>query len=192
MISSNYNLVLSNGSYWYWHICTLHTIFTLHNSFFKGGSGRKKYNGTKRNSTPSHYTVMCAELPVPNHHICIKPCGSAYPKNQLWKNPKTHLGQEHWLHTFQIPLPRKLYLPQLYCNMPLCKTAGHIIKSFNLLRMQCMASVNSTVYHIHDLVPTTEISQERKFIGRSRSKRGLSDFVGKISKSLFGIATSGI
>ena len=107
---------------------------------------------------------------------------------------KTHdiyLGQEHWLHTFQIPLPKKLYLPELYCNMPQCQTAGHIIKSLNLLRTQCMASVNSTVHHIHDLVPTTELPQERKFIGRSRSKRGLFDFVGKISKSLFGTATSG-
>ena len=54
-----------------------------------------------------------------------------------------------------------------------------------------MASVNSTVRQIHNLVITTELLQERKFIGRSRSKRGLVDFVGKISKSLFGTATSG-
>ena len=57
--------------------------------------------------------------------------------------------------------------------------------------MQCMASVNSTAHHILDLVPTTELPQERNFIGRSRSKRGIFDFVGKISKYLFGTATSG-
>ena len=150
MISSIINLVLlSNGSYWYWHIWTLYTIFTLPNSFFKGGSGRKKYNGTKRNSTPSLLSCLCLTItssssPVDQHIQRIN-YGIVFEKTH-----DIYLGQEHWLHTFQIPLPKKLYLPELYCNMPLCKTAGHIITSLNLLRMQCMASVNSTVHHIHD------------------------------------------
>lgn len=101
-----------------------------------------------------------------------------------------YLGQECWLHTFQIPLPKKLHLDELYCNMPQCKTAGHIIKSLNLLRIQGMASVNSTVHYIHDLIPTTQLPPTQKYIGLSRSKRGLFDFVGKISKSLFGTAMS--
>lgn len=61
------------------------------------------------------------------------------------KSTNIFLGQENWLHTFQIQLPKNIHLDSLYCNMPKCKTVGHIIKSINLLRMQCMASVNTTV-----------------------------------------------
>ncbi|XP_062585333.1 uncharacterized protein LOC134246997 [Saccostrea cucullata] len=100
------------------------------------------------------------------------------------------LGQENWLHTFQIPLPKKIHLVELHCNSPQCKTAGHIIKSINLLRMQCMASVNTTVHQIHRLVPSTILPPKKTYFGSSRSKRGLFDFVGQISKSLFGTATS--
>ena len=101
-----------------------------------------------------------------------------------------YLGQEHWLHTFQIPLPKNLHLNRLSCNMPQCNTAGHIIDSINLLRMQSMASVNSTVHQIHQLVPSTRLPTPRTYVGSSRTKRGLFDFIGQISKSLFGTATT--
>lgn len=68
------------------------------------------------------------------------------------KSTNIFLGQENWLHTFQIQLPKNIHLDSLYCNMPKCKTVGHIIKSINLLRMQCMASVNTTVNQIHHLI----------------------------------------
>lgn len=132
-------------------------------------------------------TSVCATVPLPSdQHIQRINYGILFEKTS-----DIYLGQEYWLHTFQIPLLKKLHLQPLYCNMPQCRTAGHIIKSLNLLRMQCMASVNSTVHHIHQLVPTAELPPTRKYIGSSRSKRGLFDFVGKISKSLFGTATSG-
>ena len=106
-----------------------------------------------------------------------------------------YLGQENWIHTFQIQLPKKLHLSgELYCNMPQCKTAGHIIKSLNSLRTQLMASVNTTVRHIHQMIPSTEEQALNTYVGSSQSKRrhkrGLFDFVGQISKSLFGTATS--
>lgn len=106
------------------------------------------------------------------------------------KSTNIFLSQENWLHTFQIQLPKKIHLDSLYCNMPKCKTVGHIIKSINLLRMQCMASVNTTVNQIHHLIPSTTLPPQQTYIGSSRQKRGLFDFVGKISKSLFGTATS--
>lgn len=96
------------------------------------------------------------------------------------KTNEVYLGQESWLLTFRIPLPKKIILVELYCNMPQCKTAGHIIKSLNLLRMQCIASVNSTGRYY---------SWTHPIKGSSSSKRGHFDFVGKISKS-FGTATS--
>lgn len=74
--------------------------------------------------------------------------------------------------------------------MPQCNTAGHIIDSINLLRMQSMASVNSTVHQIHQLVPSTRLPTPRTYVGSSRTKRGLFDFIGQISKSLFGTATT--
>lgn len=157
--------------------------------------GRKNYYGPKKSFGPSPNTSMfiisclcltsvCA-TDISSQHIQRINYGVVFEKvNDLY------LGQEHWLHTFQIPLPKKIHLQELYCNMPQCKTAGHIIKSLNSLRMQCMASVNSTVHHIHELIPTTELPAAKRYIGMSRSKRGLFDFVGKISKSLFGTATS--
>ena len=78
--------------------------------------------------------------------------------------------------------------------MPQCKTAGHIIKSLKSLRTQLMASVNTTVRHIHQMIPSTEEQALNTYVGSSQSKRrhkrGLFDFVGQISKSLFGTATS--
>lgn len=56
--------------------------------------------------------------------------------------------------------------------------------------MQCMASVNTTVNQIHHLIPSTTLPPQQTYIGSSRQKRGLFDFVGKLSKSLFGTATS--
>lgn len=105
-----------------------------------------------------------------------------------------YLGQEYWSHTFQIPLPKKVYLHrELYCNnAPHCKYGKHVIKTLNALRTQTMANLNATVHDIHMLIPQSHLPRPKSFIGssRSRSKRGIFDFVGQISKSLFGTATS--
>uniref|UniRef100_A0A8W8N0V7 Chromo domain-containing protein n=1 Tax=Magallana gigas TaxID=29159 RepID=A0A8W8N0V7_MAGGI len=66
-----------------------------------------------------------------------------------------YLGQEYWSHTFQIPLPKKVYLHrELYCNnAPHCKYGKHVIKTLNALRTQTMANLNATVHDIHMLIP---------------------------------------
>lgn len=38
------------------------------------------------------------------------------------------------------------------------------MKALNSLRMQCMASVNSTVHHIHELIQTTELPAAKRYI----------------------------
>uniref|UniRef100_A0A8W8JE54 Uncharacterized protein n=1 Tax=Magallana gigas TaxID=29159 RepID=A0A8W8JE54_MAGGI len=45
--------------------------------------------------------------------------------------------------------------------------------------MQCMASVNTTVNQIHHLIPSTTLPPQQTYIGSSRQKRGLFDFVDK-------------
>lgn len=170
-------------------------------SFFLVRSGQEKYYGRK-----NYYGPIKSFGPSPNTSMLIisclcltSACATDISSQRIQrinyrvvfeKVNDLYLGQEHWLHTFQIPLPKKIHLHELYCNMPQCKTAGHIVKSLNSLRMQCMASVNSSVHHIHELIPTTELPAAKRYIGTSRSKRGLFDFVGEIFKSLFGTATS--
>ena len=64
-------------------------------------------------------------------------------------------------------------------------------ENLNALRTQTMASVNSTVHQIHILLPQAHVPPPTTFIGSSRSskrKRGMFDFIGQISKSLFGTA----
>lgn len=170
-------------------------------SFFLVRSGQEKYYGRK-----NYYGPIKSFGPSPNTSMLIisclcltSACATDISSQRIQrinyrvvfeKVNDLYLGQEHWLHTFQIPLPKKIHLHELYCNMPQCKTAGHIVKSLNSLRMQCMASVNSSVHHIHKLIPTTELPAAKRYIGTSRSKRGLFDLVGEIFKSLFGTATS--
>ncbi|XP_069116722.1 LOW QUALITY PROTEIN: uncharacterized protein [Argopecten irradians] len=99
-----------------------------------------------------------------------------------------HLGQEYWTHTFKIPLPSPLYLPGIRtCQRQTCKMANQVVDSLNKLRTQCMSNVNSTVKEIHRLIPHSYFPNT---LSSGRSKRGLLDFIGQISKSLFGTATS--
>ncbi|KAK3105717.1 hypothetical protein FSP39_004121 [Pinctada imbricata] len=109
------------------------------------------------------------------------------------KTADIYLGQEYWAHTFEIPLPRKVHIQErARCNLqePICTKAKSVIMSLNKLKIQAIASVNQTVHEIHQLIPTSVLPKQDTFFGRSRSRRGLFDFIGKISKSLFGTATS--
>ncbi|XP_069123363.1 LOW QUALITY PROTEIN: uncharacterized protein [Argopecten irradians] len=103
---------------------------------------------------------------------------------------KLHLGQEYWSHTFKIPLPTSLSLPGIVpCKRRTCESANSVIQTLNNLRTQCMANVNETVRELHRLIPHSYLPNNSPFSSR-RNKRGLFDFIGEISKSLFGTATS--
>ncbi|XP_033734065.1 uncharacterized protein LOC117323140 [Pecten maximus] len=103
---------------------------------------------------------------------------------------KLHLGQEYWSHTLKIQLPTNLNLPDIIlCKRRTCESANSVVRTLNNLRTQCMADVNETVKEIHRLIPHSYIPNSSPFSSR-RSKRGLFDFIGDISKSLFGTATS--
>ena len=106
-----------------------------------------------------------------------------------------HLGQEVWRHTYQVQLPKGLDLPsQVKCRAKHCFKRKHILNSLNSLRVQCLASVNETIHQISQLVPHHHVNTQKpfphSFIANSRSKRGIFDFIGDISSSLFGTATS--
>ncbi|XP_060070029.1 uncharacterized protein LOC132550047, partial [Ylistrum balloti] len=93
-----------------------------------------------------------------------------------------HLGQEYWTHTFKIPLPTPSYLPGIpTCKRQTCKMANQVVDSLNNLHTQCMSNVNSTVREIHRLIPHSYFPNTHS---SGRSKRGLLDFIGQISKSL--------
>ena len=124
--------------------------------------------------------VVCESNPIQrlNYGILFEPTA------------KLHFGQEYWSHTFEIPLPSKMYLPGIpKCQRSTCKVANDVITTLNNLRTECMSNVNSTVQELHRLIPHSYLPSAVSSSSR-RFKRGLFDFIGQISKSLFGTATS--
>ena len=98
---------------------------------------------------------------------------------------KVVLACDHWLHTFEINLPEVIQLPILAtCSKSnsSCAMMSHILTQLNSIRSGTAARLNLTVHSIEELVPETQIRQ-------SRSRRSLLPFIGKFSKSLFGLAT---
>ena len=53
-----------------------------------------------------------------------------------------------------------------------------------------MSNINATVNQMRQLIPSSNPPRKNPFFGTSRVKRGLFDFIGEISKSLFGTATA--
>ena len=106
------------------------------------------------------------------------------------KQSEIVLGQEYWHHTFEIPLPKK----RVDSSFPVCDIVhqncyilNQVISQLSAIKEQVGSSINRTVDFIHHLVPKMDPSLMSEY--HSRSKRGLFDFVGSISKSLFGTAT---
>ena len=96
------------------------------------------------------------------------------------------LAQEDWLHTFEISLPSKIDIfPITGCNhdKDTCIIISQVLSQNNEIRMQTKLRLNNTVDAIYQLIP------EKHTIPRSRGKRALFGFIGKISRSLFNTAT---
>ncbi|CAC5388717.1 unnamed protein product [Mytilus coruscus] len=107
------------------------------------------------------------------------------------RRPNLLSGRENWIHTFKIPLPSKQTDGNFeQCNITHqhCYILNQVLSQLSAIRTQVSSDVNHTVEVIHQLIP--HINIEDKSNTESRLKRGLFDFIGSISKSLFGTATT--
>ena len=120
----------------------------------------------KTNPIPVLYLPSLGHTGLNNYFliICLVSLFCAAPSNSTpvhWLNygilfelsTKLYLGQEYWTHTFQIPLPKKVYLhKELMCNSPHCKYGQHILNKRPMghiahLRKQ-LKSINTSDYII--------------------------------------------
>ena len=102
------------------------------------------------------------------------------PESQL------HLGQESWLHTFEISLPTDMNVIGISgCSREkdTCIIINQIFSQINEIRMQTKQRLNTTLETINRLVP------EKESIPNSRGKRSWFGAIGKLSKTIFGTAT---
>ena len=95
------------------------------------------------------------------------------------------MAQEEWLHTFQIPIPRRLGTPNVgscHRDNDTCFLINQALLQIMVIRTETALRINNTVNTIRKLVPETKVD-------KSRSARSLLPFIGHLSKSLFGLAT---
>ena len=95
------------------------------------------------------------------------------------------MAQEEWLHTFQIPVPRKLGSPDIgscHRDNDKCLLINQVLSQVILIRTETALCINDTVNIIRKLVPETTVHM-------ARSARSLLPFIGHLSKSIFGLAT---
>ena len=99
-------------------------------------------------------------------------------------------GSEYWIHTFQIPLPSKqgnVEFTQCDIVHQHCFILNQVISQLSAIRTQVSFNINQTVDMVHKLVGHVSLDTPSKT--ETRLRRGLFDFIGSISKSLFGTAT---
>ena len=119
--------------------------------------------------TPSSATETVQRL---NYGVIFKPMG------------KVDLSDEHWLHTFELSLPKQFPVPRLSkCRQDnnTCLMVNQVLSLLNSVRMQTSVKIDNTIDTIHTLVPEAKIVR--------RGKRSLLPFIGQLSKALFGTAT---
>ena len=95
------------------------------------------------------------------------------------------LSQEHWIQTFQIPIPQPIHVGDLsFCNntSPLCVLSNSILAQIHGSQLTTAAHINKTLDFIRSLIPYHKITA-------SRARRSLLPFIGTLSKGLFGTAT---
>ena len=98
---------------------------------------------------------------------------------------KLFLGSDVWYHTFELDLPKEVVTPYLLSctnSSVTCSMISHLITQLNAVKSEMSARINATILTIEELVPEAKIH-------KSRSKRALLSFIGRLSKGLFGTAT---
>ena len=84
------------------------------------------------------------------------------------------LSQEHWIQTFQIPIPQPIHVGDLsFCNntSPLCVLSNSILAQIHGSQLTTAAHINKTLDFIRSLIPYHKITA-------SRARRSLLLFIG--------------
>ena len=95
-----------------------------------------------------------------------------------------HIAAEIWLHTFQLPIPKRSRIPRLgtcHKDINTCFLIDRLLAQINILRTETALRLNNTIRTFRRLVPEAKIQ-------KSRSARSLLPFIGQFSKKLFGTA----
>ena len=100
------------------------------------------------------------------------------------KQRDLYLAQEYWLHTFQINLPDITFdIPNCYHSHQTCHLINTVIMQINHLKHSTLSSIQNIMKIIYESIPQTKM-------GKTRSSRAFLPFVGQLSRSFFGIATT--
>ena len=95
------------------------------------------------------------------------------------------IARDFWYHTFELEMPSSLTIPRLATckrDNATCRMISHFLSQLDSVRAETAARLNTTIQSIKELIPETQIH-------KSRSRRSLLPFLGKLSKGLFGTAT---
>ncbi|XP_071099911.1 uncharacterized protein [Haliotis cracherodii] len=173
---------------------------------------------TQRNPGPQHYNganrqQRRPQYPVPPYlqRKCIG-CGSSWSLIILWlmalfarptlgtspvqrlnygivfkPTTQVHFATEYWVHTYEVKLPHVPSIPTMSgCHQGngTCAILHQIQMHLNVIKTRCVSLLNETRHQIIKLIP------ESKVPSSSRSKRAVLSFVGSLSKTLFGTATT--
>lgn len=95
------------------------------------------------------------------------------------------IARDFWYHTFELNLPVTLSMPRLAActkQNASCRMVSHFLAQLDSVRAETAARLNTTIQSIEKLIPQARIH-------KSRSRRSLLLFLGKLSKGLFGTAT---
>lgn len=94
------------------------------------------------------------------------------------------IASDFWYHTFELEMPESFTVPRLASckrDNTTCRMISHFLSQLDSIRAETAARLNSTIQSIEELIPETNVH-------KSRSRRSLLPFLGKLSKSLFGTA----
>ena len=105
------------------------------------------------------------------------------------------INSDFWRHTFRLTIPKLLpsrpdsspYACNKYMGSKnsLCHAVNLTLTKSDLMFNRTKDRADTLIQHIYEMIPAIETIKSD-----SRSKRALLPFVGKLSKNLFGIATT--
>ncbi|XP_067650865.1 uncharacterized protein [Haliotis asinina] len=101
--------------------------------------------------------------------------------------PQVNFSTEYWIHTYEVKLPNVPGIPTFSgCHQgnKTCDLLHQTQMHLNAIKTKCVAQLNATRQQIIKLIPESRIPSS------TRTKRAILSFVGTLSKTLFGTATT--